>query len=170
MLPDAGNDGGDRHAAVLIALYPDAQDVRVVYTLRRSDLRVHPGQISFPGGSPEAGESLEQAALREAWEEIGLAPDAVRVTDALPPVSTVVSGFLVHPFIATIDRATAWTLSEAEVDAVLEPSVAELRAGYARRSVQTPRGSFAHGTYLVDGGLIWGATARITTELLRRLA
>lgn len=161
---------GDRDAAVLIALYERDGELHTVFTRRRDDLRLHPGQVSFPGGRADDGESLAETALREAHEEIGLAPGDVEIAGALQPVPTFVTGFRVYPYVGVIDGPIEWAISEPEVSAILEVSLAALQAGYARRTVPTPRGKLTHGTYLIGEDLIWGATSRIVAHLLKAIA
>lgn len=161
---------GDFDAAVLITLYARDGELHTVFTRRRDDLRLHPGQVSFPGGRADADESLTETALREAHEEIGLAPGDVEIAGALQPVPTFVTGFRVYPYVGVIDGPIEWAISEPEVSAILEVSLTALRAGYARRTVQTPRGKLTHGTYLIGEDLIWGATSRIVAHLLKAIA
>jgi 8-oxo-dGTP pyrophosphatase MutT (NUDIX family) len=160
---------GRRNAAVLVPLYLDHGELHAVFTTRRDDLRLHPGQISFPGGSQDDEENLRDTALREACEEIGLSPDGVEIVGALKPTPTFVTDFAVYPFVGLIEPGQTWKPSHEEVAAILEPSVAELRAGWAERPVETSRGTFTADTYLVGEDLIWGATARIVANLLRVL-
>lgn len=160
------NVRGRRRAAVLVALCLDDDALHVVLTRRRADMRIHPGQVSFPGGRQDNGEELRDTALREASEEIGLAPEAVEIVGALPPTPTFVTDFAIHPFVGLIEPGHAWRPSETEVAAVIEPAIDELRAGWALRPVQTPRGTFTADTYEVGDDLIWGATARIIRDLL----
>ena len=85
----------------------------LVFTERRHDMRRHAGEISFPGGRADAGETLVECALREAHEEIGLDPDAVDVVGALPPTSTVVTSYRVLPVVGLIPAGLAHSLSPA---------------------------------------------------------
>ncbi|HEX4109073.1 MAG TPA: CoA pyrophosphatase [Solirubrobacteraceae bacterium] len=165
---------GEQPAAVLVPLFVPAgssalADVRVVLTRRRADLRRHAGEISFPGGRPEAADgSLAATALREAHEEIGLPPAAVTLLGTLPAVSTFVTGYLIHPFVATIPAGLAWVLSVNEVDEVLELSLADLTAGAGRGEIERRGLRLTTDTYTVDGNVVWGATQRIVTDLLER--
>jgi 8-oxo-dGTP pyrophosphatase MutT (NUDIX family) len=159
---------GGKEAAVLVPLYED-DGLHAVFTRRRHDLRRHAGEISFPGGRRDAGEELVQTALREAHEEIGLPPDAVRVVGALPPTPTFVTNYAIYPFVGVIDPGFAWVLQHTEVDEVLELPLEELHAGYGERRLVRRGIPFRTPTYEAGGHLIWGATARILAELLSRV-
>jgi 8-oxo-dGTP pyrophosphatase MutT (NUDIX family) len=161
---------GSTDAAVLIPLYPRGEELVAVFTERRADLRRHAGEISFPGGRQDEGETLHDTALREAYEEIGLPPDAVRVVGALPPVGTFVTGYRVFPFVALIQAGHIWTPQEAEVAQVLELGLEDLRRGHEMKRLLRRGVPIKTPTYTVDGHFVWGATARILQELLRRLA
>ncbi len=94
-----------RHAAGLLLLFPVDDRAHVVLTVRAHTLDRHGGQVSLPGGVVEAGETFEQAALREAHEEIALETASVRVLGALTPIDITVSGFRLHPIVAIAARA-----------------------------------------------------------------
>jgi 8-oxo-dGTP pyrophosphatase MutT (NUDIX family) len=132
-------------------------------------MRRHPGEISFPGGRLDPGETLLECALREAHEEIGLDPDGVDVVGALPPISTVVTGYKVVPFVGLVPAGLQHRLSPREVERVLEFGLAELREGYGRRRLIRRGVPFRTTTFVVDEHLIWGATARMLEVLLERL-
>ena len=156
-------------AAVLLPLYGWPEDPGLVFTERRADLRRHAGEISFPGGrKDDADADLAATALREAEEEIGLDPAVVDLGDALPPTSTFVTNYRVHPFVGHIPHPAELGLepNPAEVETVLTFSLDLLREGYAMRRL-IRRGVPIHTpTYEVEGHLIWGATARILADLL----
>jgi 8-oxo-dGTP pyrophosphatase MutT (NUDIX family) len=159
-------------AAVLVPLYLDGGELHVVFTRRRADLRRHAGEISFPGGRQdfETGEEdLRETALREAEEEIGLPREAVRLVGALTPTPTIATNYAVYPFVGEIEPGHRWRLNETEVAEVLELSVTDLRAGYARRRLMRRGVPFRTDVYDVDGNVIWGATARILSDLLERM-
>jgi 8-oxo-dGTP pyrophosphatase MutT (NUDIX family) len=161
---------GRTHAGVLVPLYCDEGRIHAVLTRRRDDLRRHPGEISFPGGRRDASDpDLVGTALREAEEEIGLAPSAVRVLGALQPTPTIATGYAIYPFVGLIAPGLAWTLSAREVAEVLELALDDLREGYARRRLLRRGLPIRTDTYVVGDDLIWGATARILADLFDRL-
>jgi 8-oxo-dGTP pyrophosphatase MutT (NUDIX family) len=163
-------EGGRTHSAVLVPLYVDARGVvHAVFTRRRHDLRRHAGEISFPGGRREPGETLLEAALREAQEEIGLAPGDVDVAGALQPVGTFVTNYAIYPFVGVIEPGTRWVPQAREVAEVLELPLEEVRAAHAEKRLVRRGIPFRTDTYEVGDAMIWGATARIVADLLRRI-
>lgn len=170
--PARGPAGELVPAAVLAAMFlaGEPQEPHVVLTRRRSDLRRHAGEISFPGGRSDAADAdLAETALREAEEEIGLPRAEVTMLGTLPSVSTFATNYIIHPFVASIPAGIAWSLSPKEVDAVLELPVPALLAGRTRTRMERRGISFETDAYIVDEHLIWGATARIIEYLLQRL-
>ena len=162
--------GGRTDAAVLVPLYLDSGELHAVFTKRRSDLRRHAGEISFPGGRPDfEGEELGLTALREAHEEIGLAPEHVDLVGALPPVGTFVTNYKIHPFVGVIQPGHAWVPQPTEVEIVLELSLPALVGGFEMQRLVRRGVPFRTPTYTVGEQLVWGATARIVEHLLDRL-
>ena len=161
---------GRTKAAVLVPVYLQDGELHSVFTRRREDLRRHPGEISFPGGRLDEGESsLVATALREAEEEIGLPSQAVDVVGALQPTPTIATSYAVYPFVGLIEPGREWTLSPREVAEILELSLSDLRGGYQRRRLVRRGIPFRTDTYVLDGHLIWGATARILSDLFARI-
>jgi 8-oxo-dGTP pyrophosphatase MutT (NUDIX family) len=161
---------GQTEAAVLVPMYGYPERPGLVFTERRADLRRHAGEISFPGGRRDhPGEELLATALREAEEEIGLAPEAVEVVGALPPIGTFVTSYKVHPFVGLIGDELRFEANPSEVAAVLMFTLDELRDGFAMRRLVRRGIPIRTPTYVVGEHLIWGATARILGELLSRL-
>ncbi len=160
---------GRTAAAVLVPLYLDRGELHAVFTKRRAELRRHAGEISFPGGRQDPGESLVATALREAEEEIGLPRGAVDLAGALPPTPTVVTSYRIHPFVGVIKPGHAWTPQPAEVESVLELSLPALVRGHGMKRLVRKGVPFKTVTYTVDDHLVWGATARIVESLLERV-
>jgi 8-oxo-dGTP pyrophosphatase MutT (NUDIX family) len=160
---------GGTEAGVLVPLFDPGERPGLVFTERRGDMRRHGGEISFPGGRPEPGEDLLACALREAQEEIDLDPGHVELLGALPPVSTVVTGYKIHPFVALIPSGLEFRPNPDEVAAMLLLHVDELLAGFAMRRLIRRGVPIKTPTYVVGEHLVWGATARILAELLGRL-
>jgi 8-oxo-dGTP pyrophosphatase MutT (NUDIX family) len=157
-------------AAVLVPLYLEEPDRLVaVFTKRTADMRRHAGEISFPGGRRDDDEELVQTALREAEEEIGLMPDAVELLGALPPTPTIVTNYVIYPFVGMIEAGRTFRPNPVEVDAVVEVGLRDLLAGFERKRLIRRGVPIKTDTYTVDGNLIWGATARIVGSLLQRL-
>jgi 8-oxo-dGTP pyrophosphatase MutT (NUDIX family) len=161
---------GSTEAAVLVPLFGYPDKPGLVFTERRHDLKRHAGEISFPGGRQDhPDEPLLETALREADEEIGLAKAGVEIVGALPPIGTFVTSFKVHPFVGLIESDLEFTPSPTEVETVLAFSIDQLREGFAMRRLVRRGVPIRTPTYVIDEHLIWGATARILGELLRRL-
>lgn len=171
-LPD-GRPPGVREAAALALLAPgDAADggTTLVYTRRRDDLRAHPGQVSFPGGRVDPGETVEQAAVREAAEEVALDPATVTLLGRLPPFYIPPSRFWLTTVVARWDRPHPLVAAEAEVGEVLVVPVATLLDPDAWRAVRLRTSGWSWGWRLDDRHLLWGATGLATAELLDVLA
>lgn len=160
-----------RPAAVLIAVWDRPEGQRLILTKRSSHLKHHPGQIAFPGGKIDAGDSgPEAAALREAREEIGLPPASVEVLGRMPTHETV-TGYIVTPvlglvrddFTATPEAGEVEEVFSVPLSHVLDPSRYRIERrrwrGDWRRYYAVPYGPY----------YIWGATARILRGLAERL-
>jgi 8-oxo-dGTP pyrophosphatase MutT (NUDIX family) len=161
-------------SAVLVPVYrTEDGDLRIVL-VRRTNEGVHGGQLAFPGGKPEEEDtSLIDTALREAYEEIGINPTAVKILEHLPIVDTVTTGFQIHPFLAKIRPANPWRRDEKEIDEILDISVKDLNPDNHEEEMwsfpewQEPQEvSF----FRLGEHKLWGATYRIIKPLLPRLA
>jgi 8-oxo-dGTP pyrophosphatase MutT (NUDIX family) len=159
----------DRLAAVLTPIVLEPEPA-LVFTVRAAALSRHAGEISFPGGLQDPGETLSETALREAHEELGLDPSTPRVLGALPPVHTFVSGILVTPFVATLDRAPVFSVNEGEVDEVLTLGVERLARVERTVSYDRPDGGIWRGfAFDLDGHTVWGATGWMLHMLLETI-
>ena len=164
-------DRPGRPAAVLVLLYPDADGTaRVVLTERASRDGHHSGEVSFPGGKSEPeDEDLIATAIREAAEEVALDPAVagLRVVGLLEPFWIPVSDYAVTPVLAVADRRLRLAAAPAEVARIVEPPIARFLPGAPIEIVERTIGDWPlrYGSYDVDGLSVWGATARILSQL-----
>jgi 8-oxo-dGTP pyrophosphatase MutT (NUDIX family) len=167
--PPPGRRG--RPAGVLVLVHPgDDGEARVVLTERAARDGHHSGEVSFPGGSAEAGDvDIVATALREAAEEVGLEVDAadVRIVGLLERFWIPVSDFEVTPVVALAHRRPVLTASPDEVARIVEPPVARFLPGAAITIVERTIRDWPlrYGSYDVEGLSVWGATARILSQL-----
>jgi 8-oxo-dGTP pyrophosphatase MutT (NUDIX family) len=152
-----------RPAATLLAIYPGEEGGLVIpLTVRHAGLRAHAGEVSLPGGMVDpADTSHEAAALREAWEEIGLEPDLVRIAGVLDDVWIPVSNFELRPFVGTVARRPDLVPHDAEVAAIVELPLAALFDPDVLGTEEFTRREFTFraGAYRYGGVRVWGATA-----------
>lgn len=178
--PAGFNTARVRNAAGLLLVFPkektaqrflpDCDTAHIILTVRAPALR-HGGQVSLPGGVVDPGETFEQAALREAHEEVALALDEVRVLGALTPLDIPVSGFRLHPVVATVSRRPHLTPSDNEVARILEIGVDELLNPQHFITTQRERDgvTFNVPAFRIANVEIWGATAMVLAEFLALL-
>jgi 8-oxo-dGTP pyrophosphatase MutT (NUDIX family) len=164
-----------RPAAALLLIYPRQDEWYVPLTVRASGLRHHTGQVSLPGGRLDhPDETIEQAALREAQEEIGVAPHEVEIIGRLTPVAIAVSAHLLHPVVGIARQRPAFTIAAHEVARLIELSIAQLREPGIVRTEQRRRPLAPHVVQMVPyfdvaGARIWGATAMVLSEFIALL-
>jgi 8-oxo-dGTP pyrophosphatase MutT (NUDIX family) len=181
---------GARNGAALLLVYPTVAEAsafakasadktvgkphddtwHVALTVRGSGLRNHTGQVSLPGGGVEEGETFEQAAVREANEEIGIDPATVEILGRLTPLHIPVSGFLLHSIVGFTSMRPAFQRAEWEVARIIEVPVAALSdPAVVKREIRT---RVVKGQPIdvdvpyfdIDGEKVWGATAMVLAE------
>jgi 8-oxo-dGTP pyrophosphatase MutT (NUDIX family) len=166
--------GAPRHSSVLVALFEEEGEARVVLTRRSAHLRIHKREVSFPGGRMDDGERPVETALREAAEEISLDPSAARVVGHLRPVFTFASGGVIQPVVALLGERPALEAAPDEVERVFDVALSELLAEEVfheerwHRPQPTEAGHdvFALWFFEISGEMIWGATGRLLVDLL----
>ena len=147
-----------------------SEQAHVILTVRSDGVR-HGGQVSLPGGVVDPGETFEQAALREAHEEVALPLDEVRVLGALTPLDIPVSGFRLHPIVGASSTRPQLTPSDGEVARILEIGVDDLLNPAHFVTTEREREGFALTVpaFQIAGVEIWGATAMVLAEFLALL-
>ena len=160
-----------RPAAVLVPIFEEAGEARVILTKRPDTLPTHQGQIAFPGGKFDDAVDLDlaSAALREAHEEIALHPSDVAIVAELDHIGTVVSSFSIAPFVGVLDGRPSLRAEPREVSAVFDVSIGELLDDATWRSERWDMPwvtDIEMPFYELEGETVWGATARILTNLL----
>jgi 8-oxo-dGTP pyrophosphatase MutT (NUDIX family) len=165
-----------RRSAVLVALFEEDGETHLVLTRRSFSLREHRGEIALPGGRRDADETPIDTALREAREEVGITEESVRTVGWLSPIVTLALASAIWPVVGFLESRPNFVTDPSEVDRVFTASLADLLADGAfleerwRRELARPGadadGYFPIYFYRVPGDLIWGATARVLTELL----
>jgi 8-oxo-dGTP pyrophosphatase MutT (NUDIX family) len=157
-----------RPGGALLLLYPLDGQAHVLLTVRDAGLTQHGGQVSLPGGALRPGESTADAAVREAHEEVGLDPAAVRVLGGLTPLHVPISSFVIHPWVATCDDRPDFAPDPREVSRLLEVSLVHLQSP-AHRGIESRQGDGGDVEipfFAVAGERVWGATAMILAEFL----
>ena len=158
------NISGLQPASVLFCLVK-RQSEYVFPLIRRSehDKDVHSRQISLPGGKSEPEESLENTALREAEEEIGLIQNKIDIIGQLSPLPIPISGFLVYPFVATYNDLPDYRLQNTEVDEVFEVPIKHLIDKRFQKEMTRSNGRIPY--FQFNDKIVWGATAMILSEM-----
>lgn len=158
-----------RGSAVLAALYEDGGESHVVLTRRSPDLRVHSGEVSFPGGRQDPGEELVDTARREAWEEVALDPGLVEVVGQLDHLSTISSDSFIVPFVGIVSGGRpALVPNPGEVDAVLCVPLRELLLPEVYREERWQIFGQSRPIFFFElyGDTVWGATAAMLRQFL----
>jgi 8-oxo-dGTP pyrophosphatase MutT (NUDIX family) len=169
----APDDAGPRESAVLMLFAQGEDGPDLLLTERSHTMRSHPGQVSFPGGRLDPGESPDEAALREAYEETGLDPAGVEVVGRLPRLWLPASNFDVTPVLGWWHSPASLTVaSPAEVHAIYRVPVSELRDPAHRIRVTSPRTGWILPGFLIGPDkdvILWGFTGGIVHRFLRHL-
>lgn len=156
-------------SAVLVPVFEAAGEAHLVLTRRGSWMRSHTHQVAFPGGRVEPDETPEEAALREAWEEVALDPRKVTIVGQLTALSTMSANAAITPFVGVIEGGRpALTPNPDEVERVFTVPFSELLDPEVFREEIWGFGEIERSVYFfeVDLDTIWGATARMVFELL----
>ena len=157
-----------RASAVLIGLFQSARGVEVILTRRSHQLTNHRGEISFPGGRLDDGETVVDAALRETQEEIGINPNEAQVIAELSGMATVISNSHIVPVVASYKYAPKMQPMNSEVDRVFTVPLSELARTdtYSQEYWKFPDRELQINFFYLDDETIWGATARMLLQVM----
>jgi 8-oxo-dGTP pyrophosphatase MutT (NUDIX family) len=165
--------GAARMGSVLLLLYDHQGELHLVLTRRRDDMNSHAGQVSFPGGRQEVGETLVETALRETYEEVGVLPSAVTILGELTTIWIPPSDFQVHPFVGWMRDGVrpSFLPAQTEVAELLEVPLSHLLNPGNRKEGVIERQNLRMTVPYFDvaGHMVWGATAVMLSEFLERL-
>ena len=159
----------NRISAVLVPLYEEGDELHVVLTKRAAHLRSHKGEVSFPGGRIDPGETALEAAYREAFEEIAMDTSGVKIIGELDRLATVSSRSRIVPYVGLLpNRPEGLVANPHEVASILHVPLSELTLdGVFREELWGPReGDRAVYFFELVGETVWGATARMLLQLL----
>jgi len=159
---------GSRASAVLVPIFDGPCGPEVVLTRRSQVLTSHKGEVSFPGGRVDAGETFIQAAIREAYEEINLEPSHVQVIGEMNALSTYVSNSHIVPVLAYLETPPSMTAVNAEVDRVFSVALTELVRDdtYVEEHWGTPPNQHQIHFFHLDDETVWGATGKMLHQLI----
>ena len=163
-----------RHAGVLVPIFEDHGMCRFLFTKRTTKVEHHKGQISFPGGSVDKEDnSVRETVLREAREEIGLDKKDVKIIGRIDDTLTLVSNFVVHPFVGIIPYPYDFTVNTDEVEELILVPVEVFHPRNRQNkgaSFEFEGETYQTPTYEYKGAVIWGATARIMEQFMNTIA
>ncbi|MCF8127577.1 MAG: CoA pyrophosphatase [Deltaproteobacteria bacterium] len=167
-------DGSElKHAGVLIPVLLEDEIWKILLTRRSKRVAHHKGQISFPGGAVDGeDQTYEETALRETFEEIGVAREQIEVLGRMDDIQTVASRFIIHPFVGHIFEGNRFFVNTQEVDGILKIPLAFLfkADSHEEKCTVTYEGKiYETAAYRYHEDLIWGATAGIIKNLVHIL-
>lgn len=160
-----------KYSSILLLLFPENGKIYTCLTRRNANMKNHPGQVSFPGGKIEEGESPKLTAMREAQEEVGVSPLDVRILGMLSELFIPVSGYTIFPYVGWVDEKPQFVLNTDEAEKLILLPVKDFvhNENIAFTEMQTFTGPLTVPYYPFDGEVIWGATAMILSEFFEVL-
>jgi 8-oxo-dGTP pyrophosphatase MutT (NUDIX family) len=168
IIPNFQHKTPPKRGSVLILFYQEGDAIKFPLIKRTSYTGAHSAQVSFPGGKIEPNETVFDAALREAHEEIGVIQEDIRVIGRLSDFDVLPSNFIVTPVVGIIDYIPSFFPDEREVDTIIQAELSEVLADDAIREKEI----LAAGIYsmmaphfLIEDEIVWGATAMMLNEL-----
>ncbi len=163
-------DANSRKAGVLMLFYPDELlQTRFVLIHRKTYKGVHSNQVGFPGGKVEKeDENLKETALRETHEEVGIAPENIKIIRSISEVYIPPSNFLVSPFLGTINEKPLFIPEESEVESVIEVLLSDFmseEAVFHKKLTTSYAKEIEVPAFKLNEYTVWGATAMMLSEV-----
>ncbi len=165
----AGDKSRLKPSSVLLPLFEENHELFVCLIKRPATMKHHAGQVAFPGGRIEPGETSMETALRETWEEIGIAPEKIKVLGSLSELFVDVSGYLIQPFVGWLNEKPSFFLNEAEAEKVILFPLLQYKDNLEETELETVSGKLKVPCFHFEGEIIWGATAMILAEFFDAL-
>ncbi|RIH63772.1 CoA pyrophosphatase [Mariniphaga sediminis] len=151
-------------SSVLLLLFSENEELIICLIKRPVTMKYHAGQVAFPGGRIEPGETAMETALRETHEEIGIKPERIEILGALSELFVDVSGFLIRPFVGWLKEKPRFSINEAEVEKIILFPLLKYRDALEETELETVSGVLRVPCFRFEGEIIWGATAMILSE------
>lgn len=165
-------DDGSKRGAVIMPIFEKDSQLYMLFTKRTETLSSHKGQISFPGGKQDDGDtSLLATGLRETYEEIGLSSSELELIGELEQIKTNVSNILLSTFVCKLSYPFSVKINEAEVQEIIEVPLDALanQSKWERGRIKTEENEIIAWFFDFDSHVIWGATAKLVKMLLKLL-
>lgn len=160
----AGDTSRLKPSSVLLLLFEEDHELYICLIKRPVTMKHHAGQVAFPGGRIEPGETPVETALRETNEEIGIPSEKIEVLGSLSELFVDVSGFLIQPFVGWLVEKPVFTLNKAEVEKILLFPLLQYKDKLEETDLETVSGRLMVPCFHFEGEIIWGATAMILAE------
>ncbi len=155
-----------KHSSVLLLLFIENNELNVILIKRPEHMKHHAGQIALPGGRIEKGETPLETALRETWEEIGIASDQIEILGSLSELYVQVSRFQIHPFVGWIDKRPQFIINKNEVEKTILFPVKLIMNPFDEVELNTISGPLKIPCVKFEDEIVWGATAMILSEFV----
>jgi len=153
-----------KHSSVLLLLFEENNELVACLIKRPKHMKFHPGQIAFPGGRIEEGETALETALRETHEEIGIPAKEITILGSLSELYVAVSQFLIHPFVGWLDTKPEFKINRDEVEKTVFFPLLRFHNTIEQEELQTVSGKLTVPCIRYKEEIIWGATAMILSE------